>query len=127
MLAHSGQPAYRALADELRRKIERGDVQTGSALPSTSELMAAYGVSSTVVKNAMGLLRASGHVVGQQGKAVYAALPAGPPWLGPLLDAGEELVRLAEGVPSDTAKLAVQRWEDAARAVPADQLRRPGG
>jgi DNA-binding FadR family transcriptional regulator len=124
MLTQPGQPTYRALADKLRRKIENGDIQTGSALPSTSELMARYEVSSTVVKNAMSLLRASGHVVGRQGKGVYAALPAGPEWLGPLLDAGEQLAKVAGDVTSDAAKLAVRRWEDAAKAVPNDQLRR---
>ena len=61
MADFTGQPAYRALANDLRERIEDGRIRPGQALPSASTLMREYGVSSTVVKNAMRELRASGH------------------------------------------------------------------
>src|SRR5579883_3336070 len=118
-------PAYLAVADDLRRQIEHGDIQTGSPLPSASKLMARYQVSSTVIKNAMRELRSTGHVDGQQGKAVFATLPTGPAWLAELIDAGTALASLAERAAQDESKSAITRWKLALGAVPEHQLRRP--
>lgn len=124
MREHLGTPAYLALAEDLRRKIEAGEYRTGEPLPSATELMASYKVSSTVIKNAMRELRASGHVNSQQGKAVFAALPTGPAWLAELIDAGMQLADLARSAGTDADKAAADRWEQAMRAVPENQLRR---
>lgn len=64
-------PAYRQIADELRTKIRNGRLPAGSQLPSTSEMMRTYDVSSTVVKAALNQLRLEGLVIGQQGKGVF--------------------------------------------------------
>lgn len=68
MTEFRGQPAYLQLADDLRERIRSGKLATGAALPSAQELIATSGASSTVVKNAVSLLRAEGYVVGHQGK-----------------------------------------------------------
>jgi DNA-binding GntR family transcriptional regulator len=65
------RPRYQELADELRAKIADGTYPVGSALPSTSQLMSAYGVSVTVVRAAIKTLQAEGVAEGQPGKAVY--------------------------------------------------------
>lgn len=64
-------PAYKRLADELRSQIARGDLPVGSALPSASQLMKTHAVSTTVVRDALKILRDEGLVYGQAGKAVY--------------------------------------------------------
>jgi DNA-binding GntR family transcriptional regulator len=66
-----GRPAYQQLADTLRSQIASGELQVGSAIPSTTQLRERYRVSVTVVRAAINQLRADGLVVGQPGKAVY--------------------------------------------------------
>lgn len=124
MVANAKRLSYREVADKLREQIESGDVPTGTPLPSASELMEHFGVSSTVIKNAMILLRSSGHIEGQQGKAVFAKLPTGPDWLGGLIDAGAALVEVAAGSTQSAAVDAVRRWESAVKSIPDAQLRR---
>jgi DNA-binding GntR family transcriptional regulator len=73
----SGEPAYLQVANDLRRQIRKGSMPTGTRLPSTTQLMATYGHSSTVIKAAINELRADGLVVGQQGKGVFVRDPSG--------------------------------------------------
>ena len=73
----SGEPAYQQVANDLRRQIRKGSMPAGTRLPSTSQLMATYGHSSTVIKAAINELRADGLVVGQQGKGVFVRDPSG--------------------------------------------------
>jgi DNA-binding FadR family transcriptional regulator len=124
MVANAKRLSYREVADKLREQIEAGDIRTGTPLPSASELMAQFGVSSTVIKNAMILLRTSGHIEGQQGKAVFATLPTGPEWLAELLDAGAALAEVASASSQPAAADALKRWKHAVRAVPETQRRR---
>jgi GntR family transcriptional regulator len=72
-----GRPAYQEVADDLRRRIVTGDLAVGAAIPSTANLIKAYGVSSTVVRAAVAQLRGDGLLVGQPGKGVFVrATPA---------------------------------------------------
>src|SRR6202050_1028773 len=66
-----GRPAYRRVADALRRQMGAGERPVGSAIPSTAQLTARFGVSSTVARAAVARLRAGGLVVGQPGKGVF--------------------------------------------------------
>jgi len=124
MAANAKRLSYREVADKLREQIEHGDIPTDSALPSASELMEQFGVSSTVIKNAMILLRSSGHTEGQQGKAVYARLPTGPGWLAELIDAGAALAAVAESSAGTEGAEALREWQRALKSVPEAQLRR---
>ena len=72
MIEKSGRPAYLQLADQLRTMIRTGQIPDGQPLPSTSQLVIRYGVSTGVVKSAISVLRTEGFAVGQQGKAVFA-------------------------------------------------------
>jgi len=67
----TGQPAYRQVADDLRRQIADGMLEVGARLPTVTQLMAKYDVSSTVVKAAINQLKIEGLVIGQQGKGVF--------------------------------------------------------
>lgn len=71
MTASSRRPKYRQIADELRGKIADGTYPVGTALPSTSQLMATYDVSVTVARAAIRELQSEGIAEGQPGKAVY--------------------------------------------------------
>ena len=71
MTASTRRPKYRQIADDLRAKIADGTYPVGTALPSTSHLMATYDVSVTVVRAAVRELQNEGIAEGQPGKAVY--------------------------------------------------------
>jgi DNA-binding GntR family transcriptional regulator len=59
------------VAADLRRQIASGKLPVGSAIPSTTKLRDAYGVSTTVVRAAVAQLRQDGLVVGHSGKGVF--------------------------------------------------------
>jgi DNA-binding GntR family transcriptional regulator len=67
----TGRAKYQQVADDLRAKIADGAYDIGGDLPSTTQLMHAYAVSSTVVKFAVKELKSEGLVAGQPGKSVY--------------------------------------------------------
>ena len=125
MTGMESQPAYVAVANDIRGRIESGELAPGKPIKSASQLMDEYHVSSTVIKNAMRELRASGHTEGQQGKAVYARIPTGPQWLANLIDAGSGLAALAEECIPDLGDEPVKRWQEALDNVPVSQRRRP--
>lgn len=68
---YTGRPLYLVVADDLRRRIEDGDLQPGDQIPSLSELVAEYDTSTTTIRQALALLRSEGLLVGQQGKGVF--------------------------------------------------------
>ena len=64
---------YRAIADELRGRVESGDLAAGALLPSESELSAAYEVSRVTVRKALELLRDEGLIDARQGFGWFVA------------------------------------------------------
>jgi GntR family transcriptional regulator len=64
---------YRAIADEMRGRVESGDIAAGALLPSESELSAAYGVSRVTVRKALELLRDEGLIDARQGFGWFVA------------------------------------------------------
>ena len=82
----TGEPAYKQVANDLRRQIRDGSIAGGAQLLSTAQLMKTYDTSSTVIKAAINELRTEGLVVGQPGKGVYVREAGGtgsPPDGGP--------------------------------------------
>ena len=78
----SGRPAYMQVADTLRAEIRGDRIPPGSQLPSYEALMRRYGVSITVVRNAVRELKTEGLVITHQGKGAFVRdplPPAGPP------------------------------------------------
>lgn len=71
MIEKSGVPAYLQIAGTLREQIQQGLLTPEEPLPSTAELGRQYGVSASVVKAAISVLRTEGLVIGQQGKGVF--------------------------------------------------------
>ncbi len=66
-----GVPAYLRIAADLRAQIVSGELPAGARLPTETALMARYGVSRTVAKNAIMVLKDEGRVEGRQGSGVY--------------------------------------------------------
>src|SRR5215813_7084968 len=84
--APDNKPALRRLApsrhlteevvDQIASEIVRGRLSPGSRLPTEQELMATFGVSRTVVREAISALRSEGLVVTRQGSGAYVAADA---------------------------------------------------
>ena len=59
------------VSSELKRSIRAGDFRTGEKLPSEAKLTEAFGVSRTVVREAIAALRSDGLVEARQGAGVF--------------------------------------------------------
>ncbi len=66
----------RQVIDQIADRIQTGLMKEGDQLPTESELEAQFGVSRTVVREAIAELRASGFVEPIQGKGVFVRNPA---------------------------------------------------
>lgn len=63
------------VVDDLRRQIESGVLPVGAQLPTEPQLEARFGVSRTVVREAIAELRAAGLVAPIQGKGMFVTEP----------------------------------------------------
>ncbi|MEO3821530.1 GntR family transcriptional regulator [Plantactinospora sp. B24E8] len=64
-------PAYLRIVAELRDQIRAGDLAPGDKLPTEAKLRERYGVSTTVVKWALSILKSEGLVEGRRGSGNY--------------------------------------------------------
>ena len=100
---------------ELLAEIERGGLRPGDQFPTERELTARYGVSRTVIREAMSSLRASGRLVVEQGRGAFLRAPA--PEAAYRLDpaeigTAEDVLRLMElriALEAEASALAAQR------------------
>jgi len=100
---------------DLTARIERGELKPGGRLPTERELMAAYRVSRTVVREAISSLRASGRIETQQGRGAFVRSP--PVSFRYALDASDlaklgdvlHIMDLRIGLESEAASLAANR------------------
>ncbi len=68
-------PAYYRLAEDLRARIESGELKPGSMLPSVAQLAARYGVSTMTVRQGLALLAKRGYLKTVQGKGSFVTAP----------------------------------------------------
>lgn len=66
---------YRTIADDLRARVESGELAAGALLPSESQLSATHGVSRVTVRKALELLRDEGLIDARQGFGWFVATP----------------------------------------------------
>ncbi|MEU3457642.1 GntR family transcriptional regulator [Micromonospora sp. NPDC006766] len=71
---HYGQPRYRVIADELRKRIESGVIPPGSLLPTESALTAEFRAARGTIRQAIAVLREAGLVATEHGRGTYANL-----------------------------------------------------
>lgn len=69
------RPPYRQAADDLRKRISKGEFGPGERLPSIRDLAAEYGVAPQTMQNALRELRNAKLVVAQQGRAFFVRDP----------------------------------------------------
>ena len=110
--------APRSLTGELVARlsdyITSGKIPPGSRLPTEQELIAATGVSRTVVREAVAALRADGLVITRQGVGAFVPENARPPLriafdrLSPLR-AVLDVMELRTGIEIEAAGLAAER------------------
>jgi GntR family transcriptional repressor for pyruvate dehydrogenase complex len=74
-LPRGRQRLAQQLIDQLRGQIETGKLKEGDQLPTEPQLEANFGVSRTVVREAIADLRAAGYVKPVQGKGVFVSDP----------------------------------------------------
>ncbi|MEU5209031.1 FadR/GntR family transcriptional regulator [Streptomyces sp. NPDC020742] len=67
--------AMQVVLEHLRTAVERGDLAVGDKLPSEAELGRRFGVSRSVVREALRALQALGLTVSHAGKGTYVAAP----------------------------------------------------
>lgn len=122
--AESGTQIYRQpgrnltgqVIDNLRRRILDGPLRAGDKLPTESKLIEEFGVSRTVIREAIAGLRADGLVEPRQGVGVFVLTPperapdmsflAGSP---DKISAIIEMLELRAAVEIEAAGLAAQR------------------
>jgi GntR family transcriptional regulator len=71
----SNIPYYLQLIGLLKEKINHGEWKPGEQIPSEPELCSAYGVSRTVVRQALGEIELEGLIVRRKGKGTFVAEP----------------------------------------------------
>jgi GntR family transcriptional regulator len=92
--ANDPRPASVQIADDLRSRIEAGELAQGAKLPSIRDLASEYGVAQMTANGALQTLRAEGWVVAsQRGHFVAEATPETEPTLAERLQAVEAEVR----------------------------------
>lgn len=69
---HYGQPRYRAIADELRQRIESGAIPPGTLLPTEGALTAEFRASRGTIRQAIAILREEGLASTEHGRGTYA-------------------------------------------------------
>ncbi|ARP93681.1 FadR/GntR family transcriptional regulator [Bordetella genomosp. 13] len=103
------------LVEDFSERIRGGQISPGQKLPTESEIMRQYGVSRTVVREALSRLQASGLVETHHGVGTYALEPSGgtdfrvdPADIGTVRDV-LVLLELRICLESEAAGLAAQR------------------
>ncbi|MEU5962863.1 GntR family transcriptional regulator [Micromonospora parva] len=69
---HYGQPRYRVIAEELRKRIRSGVIPPGALLPTESALTAEFRAARGTVRQAIAALREAGLVATEHGRGTYA-------------------------------------------------------
>lgn len=112
------------VTEKLRHRIASGEIQPGQKLPTERALIGEFGVSRTVVREAIAGLRADGLVVARQGAGVFVlepreAIPSLPHFPSGLdrISSIIEALELRCAVEIEAAALAADR------SSPAQQMR----
>lgn len=69
--AQGGKPRYVEIADDLRAKIEAGDVGSHGKLPSERELGKEYGAARNTIRDAIQVLRAEDLIETRRGSGIF--------------------------------------------------------
>ncbi|WIM72004.1 GntR family transcriptional regulator [Corynebacterium suedekumii] len=84
--------AYLVIADELRARIERGDLTAGDKLPAERELVEEFHVARMTVRHALDILQLEGLIDRRRGRTGGTFVRSVPPVV--------ELTRIEDSCPS---------------------------
>ncbi len=70
---YAGLPKYYQLADILREKIDDGEWEPRSAIPSERQLETLYDISRTTIREAIDMLVRQGYLYREQGRGTYVS------------------------------------------------------
>ena len=108
-----------SLVERLRDEITSGRLSPGSRLPTEQEMMASFGISRTVIREAVAALRADGLVITRQGSGAFVAgdnarrpFRIEPERLSSIADV-LQVMELRTSVEIEAAGLAAQRHDRA--------------
>lgn len=111
----AGRTLVETVRGELREQIAAGAYSPGGRLPSEAQMTKGFGVSRTVIREAVASLRADGLVAPRQGAGVFVLAPRAPVEL-PFqnidfvrISSMIELLELRTAVEAEAAALAAQR------------------
>lgn len=107
-MASEHVPRYRAIAEDLTRKIRSGHYRPGDALPPQRRLCASYNVTLMTLRQALGLLSDEGLVVQQPGRGTFVTPPHAAYRLDTLRSLGDELRRQGHPVETEVVSMAVR-------------------
>ena len=71
-------PPYRQIADILRRRIESGQYQPDTRIPTESELIESFEVARTTARRAIAVLREEGLIYTVPQRGSYVSGPSSP-------------------------------------------------
>lgn len=113
------------LVAKLSADITSGKLTPGSRLPTEQEMIAAAGVSRTVVREAVAALRAEGLVITRQGVGAFVAEAVRRPFRIEITDASSlrevlEIMELRTGIEIEAAGLAAERASPEQRRAVAE-------
>jgi len=114
----SETPLYLRVADDLRARIESGEMPPGSRLPSVAELIQQYGGSNSIATKAYRLLVEEGLVVSRHGAGHYVRSTETPELLVRCHRRRSEDSPFAEGVAEQGA---VGTWRHESTTEPASE------
>ncbi|MCG5450777.1 GntR family transcriptional regulator [Micromonospora hortensis] len=120
---HYGQPRYRAIADELRERIETGAIPPGALLPAESALTAEFRAARGTIRQAIAVLREERLVATDHGRGTYA----NPSWNESGLTEGSEPKRSERQVAADPELAALFDVEVGAALIEQQSLIRANG
>jgi GntR family transcriptional regulator len=72
------EPAYKQIADDLRRKIETGELEQAGQLPTELELREEYGASRNTIRDAIKRLIQAGYVETRPGQGTFVLTKIDP-------------------------------------------------
>lgn len=111
------------VAAEIRARIVSGEIATGNKLPTEQQLTESYGVSRTVVREAIATLAADGLVESRQGAGVFVldrptqAFEAISAEIGSKISHALNVIEVRMGIEIESAGLAAQRRNSAQEAM----------
>jgi GntR family transcriptional regulator, transcriptional repressor for pyruvate dehydrogenase complex len=116
------------LVETIGRRIRDGRLRAGVKLPTEAQVMAEFGVSRTVVREALSMLQAGGLVATRHGVGTFVAAPAAasnfriPPAQVETIRDVVAVLELRIGLEAEAAALAATRRSDANLRAMRDAL-----